>query len=307
MDNFQKLMVGLDLTPMDDTLIGYTSFLCQNPNIEKVYFIHVEKSLEVPDELRDSFPPTAPADERIRVALEEKIKPYFEKLPHVQVTVLVEEGSPLKELLHWNKEKGTDLIIVGRKLRLHGSGVLAQKIVRTGRSVVLFVPETAVPKLERVVVSTDFSDYSVLALDRVLHSSILPPNVHVTCLHAYEVPTGYITLGESFEQFDERMQGFAQSKYDQLVEQFPELRNRGQFKAVRLDNDVNIGELIVMEAKRAKADMVVVGAKGKSAAALFVLGSVTEKVLRYDSDIPLAIFRKPKEEIGFLDALLSSD
>ncbi|MCC9135323.1 universal stress protein [Pontibacter silvestris] len=306
MENLQKLMVGLDLTPMDDTLIGYTAFLCQNPKIERVYFIHVEKNLEIPDELRNIFPATAPADERIRVALEDKIKPYFEGLPHVQVTVLVEEGSPLKELLHWNNIKQTDLILVGRKLRLSGSGVLAQKLVRTGRSVVLFVPETAEPVLQHVVVSIDFSDYSLLALDRVLHSSILPPNVQVTCLHAYEVPTGYITLGESFEQFEERMKGFARNKYEQLLKRFPELRERGEFKMVRLDNDENIGELLVMEAKRAWADMLVVGAKGKSAAALFVLGSVTEKVLRYDSDIPLTIFRKPKEEIGFLEALLNT-
>ncbi|RDV14772.1 universal stress protein [Pontibacter diazotrophicus] len=307
MENPNILMVGLDMTPMDDTLIRYTAYLCNNPNIESVYFIHVEKSLEIPDELRKGFPEAAPADVRIRKALEDKIMPYFAALPNVQISVLVEEGSPLKELLRWTKEKKANLVLVGRKLRLSGSGVLAQKLVRSGRTAVLFIPETSEPVLRRVVVSIDFSEYSIMALERVLHTTLLPPDIQVVCLHVYEVPSGYITLGESFEKFEERMRGFAQEKYNQLIQQFPALQKRGEFKMVRRDNEDNIGELIVMEAKRAHADMLVIGAKGKTAAALFILGSVTEKVLRYDTDIPLTIFRKPKEEMGFLDALLSNE
>lgn len=298
-------MVGLDLTPMDATLIPYAAFLCAELKVEKVYFIHVEKSLELPTELLQGLERTdVPADEGIHNMIMSKVGPAFRDVP-TEVEVLIEEGTPLKELLHWSKVKQVDLMLVGRKLRLRGSGVLAQKILRTGRVGVLFVPETFEPRLRQIVVSVDFSKYSEMALDRVLHSALAKPDIHVVCLHVYQVPTGYRTLGMTYESFDERMRGFAQEKYNNLLSRFPELQERAELKLVRQDDEADIGELVVLEAKRSRADLLVIGAKGMSAAALFVIGSVTEKILRYDMDIPLMVFKNKDEQIGFLDALLN--
>jgi nucleotide-binding universal stress UspA family protein len=291
---------------MDDTLIKYAAFLCAELQVKEVCFIHVEKSLEMPGELLQSMlREKLSAVEGVRLMISEKLKPVFDQLPGVDVELKVEEGNPLKELLHWAKLKDADLLLVGRKLRMRGSGVLAQKILRTGRLSVLFVPETFEPRLRRIVVSMDFSKYSEMALERVLHSTLSKPDVQLVCLHVYQVPTGYITLGMSYEEFDERMRGFAQEKYNQLLAHFPELKDRAELLMVRQQEQDDTGELVVMEAKRARADLLVIGAKGLSAAALFVLGSITEKVLRHDSDIPLLVFKNKDEELGFLDALLS--
>lgn len=306
MNTLKRLLIGLDLTPMDDTLIHYAAFLSAELYVEKVCFIHVEKSLEVPGELRQNLQrENVSAEEGLRQLIASKVAPVFEQLPKVETEILVEEGTPLKELLHWSKIKDIDLMLVGRKLRMRGSGVLAQRILRSGRLSVLFVPEMYEPRLRRVVVSVDFSQYSEMAMDRVLHSALSKKEVQVVCLHVYKVPSGYITLGMSYEAFDERMRGFAQEKYEQMMERFPELKNRAELVLVRQGEQDDIGELVVMEAKRARADMLVIGAKGMSAAALFVIGSVTEKVLRHDLDIPLLVFKNKDEEIGFLDALLN--
>ncbi|MHA6247823.1 universal stress protein [Pontibacter sp. CAU 1760] len=305
MNTPNRLLVGLDLSPADDTLMEYTAFLCTELEISYVCFIHVEKSLEIPFELlQDVQRDNLTAEERFRQMISEKVNGAFQNIPQVETEVVVDEGTPLKQLLHWTKVKEIDLIIVCRKLRLHGSGVLAQKLLRTGRNSVLFVPEAYEPRLRRIVVSMDFSKYSDTALDRVLHSALSKPGVQVVCLHVYQVPTGYITLGISYEEFDERMRGFARDKYDSLTARFPELKERGEFVLVRQGEQDNIGELVVMEAKRVHADMLVIGAKGMSAAALFVLGSVTEKVLRKDMDIPLLVVKNKDEKVGFIDALI---
>ncbi len=299
-------MVGLDLTPMDDTLITYAAFLSAELQIEKVYFIHVEKSLEIPQEIMEGLVrKDLPADENIRQLIAAKVDAAFGGA-NTSVEVLVEEGAPLKTLLHWAKVKQADQMLVGRKLRLRGSGVLVQKLLRTGKVSVLFVPETAVPRLNNVMVSVDFSEYSEMALNRVLGSALNKPNIRVMCLHVYEVPTGYRTLGISYEDFDQRMRGFAQQKYDRLLSQFPELRDRAEFVLVKKEDEDDIGELVVLEAKRARTDLLVIGAKGMTAAAHFVLGSVTEKVLRHDMDIPLLVFKAETEEVGLLDAILGS-
>lgn len=306
MNTLKRLLIGLDLTPMDETLINYAAFMCAELQIEKVFFIHVEKSLEVPVELRQNLQrKNLSPEEGLRQMIASKTGPVFEQLPNVETEILIEEGTPLKELLHWSKVKDIDLMLVGRKLRLRGSGVFAHKILRTGRLSVLFVPENYEPRLRRIVVSVDFSKYSEMAMDRVLHSALSKPDVQVICLHVYDVPSGYITLGISYEDFDEKMRGFAREKFNQLLEHFPELQNRAELLLVRQDEQDDIGELVVMEAKRARADMLVIGAKGMSAAALFVIGSVTEKVLRHDMDVPLLVFKNKDEEIGFLDALLN--
>ncbi|WP_276495801.1 universal stress protein [Pontibacter litorisediminis] len=306
MNKINRLMVGLDLTAMDDSMVHYAAFLSHELHVETVYFIHVEKSLDVPSELLQSLERTGlPADEGIREMIMTKVGPAFQQLPHVHVEVLVEEGTPVKELLHWSKIKNVDLLLMGRKLRLRGTGVLAQKLLRTGRRSVLFVPENFEPKLRNVVVSVDFSEYSVMALERVLQVAKEKPDIHVVCLNAYQVPSGYRTLGMTYEAFDERMRGFAQEKYNKLISRFPELQGRTELALVRLEDEDDIGELVVVEAKRNRADMLVIGAKGMSAAALFVLGSVTEKILRHDLDIPLLVFKKRDEDMGFLDALLS--
>jgi nucleotide-binding universal stress UspA family protein len=306
MNTLTRLLVGLDMTAMDETLIRYAALLSAELKVEEVSFIHIVKRLEMPEELQKGLlREQLSAGEGVRLMILEKVKPAFERLPHINTEVLVAEDSPLKGLLHWSKLKNADLLLVGRKLRLRGTGVLAQKILRTGRISVLFVPETAETRLHRVVVSLDFSKYSEMALERVLNYALAKPDVHVVCLHVYEVPSGYITLGMSYEVFEERMRGFAMQKYDQVLQRFPELRDRGELVLVRQAENYDIGEQVVMEAKRARADLLVVGAKGMSATALFVLGSVTEKVLRYDIDIPLLIFKNKDEKLGFVDALLS--
>ena len=298
-------MVGLDLTPMDETLVAYAAFLSKELQLEKVYFIHIEKSLDLPAEMLQGIGhERMPADESLRQKIGLLVGPSFAD-NQTEVEILVEEGVPLKGLLHWSKIKQVDLMLVGRKLRLRGSGVLAQKLLRTGKLGVLFVPETADPRLNNIMVSVDFSEYSEMALDRVLHSALNRPGTHVYCLHVYQVPTGYRTLGMTYEAFEERMRGFAQEKYNKLLSRFPELKDRAELVLVKQGHNDDIGELVVMEAKRVRADMLVIGAKGLTAAAHFVLGSVTEKVLRKDMDIPLLVFKREKDEVGFLDAILS--
>lgn len=308
MNQLTRLLVGLDLTEMDERLIRYAAFLCEQPSIEKVIFMHAEKTLEIPHELMKSFThQNEPAEDTVQKLIEAKVKPYFQNLPHVEVEVVVVEGTPVRELLSWSKDEKSDLIIVGRKLHLRGSGILPQKLLRSGRVSLLFVTENAEPVINRIVVSIDFSDYSMMALDQMLHSALNRPEVEIICLHIYEVPSGYITMGESFEEFDEKMKGYARKKFDQVLSDFPELKERAHLHLVRKEHEVDMGEKIVMQARKLKADLLVIGAKGKSAAALFILGSVTEKILRYNDTIPLVVFKKKNESLGFLDALLNTD
>ncbi|WP_187260812.1 universal stress protein [Pontibacter beigongshangensis] len=303
----KQVMVALDLTEMDDTLIRYAAYISQQSAIEKVFFIHTEKSLDMPDELMSGLSRQQTSTElTIRDSILKKVQTYFSDLPQVEVVVFVVQGTPVKEILNLSKQEQVNLLIAGRKLHLRGSGVLPQKLLRSGKVSVLFVPENNKPKLNKAVVAIDFSEYSLMALDRMLITAMHRPGMEVECLHVYEVPTGYITLGESYESFDKKMQGFAKQKFDQVLARYPELAGRAFLRLVKQEHNDDLGEVIVLEAKRSEADLLVVGAKGKSAIALFIVGSVAEQVLHHNNDIPLLVFRNEKEEVGFLDALLDT-
>lgn len=306
MDTLNRLLVGLDLSPADQTLIKYTAFLCTRLQVRQVSFIHVEKHPEVPPEQVESLlKENVGSVEHIREMIAARVAENFVELPQVETEVLVEAGSPLKQLLQHSKERQADLILLGRKLRLRGSGVLAQKLLRNGRDSVLFVPETFEPRLRKVVVSIDFSRHSLMALERVMHFALAHPAVQVACLHVYQVPTGYITLGMSYEDFDRRMQGFAREKYENLMALFPDVPHRAEFILVRQGEHDDVGAMLVMEAKRLRADMLVMGAKGMTTVAAYVIGSVTEKVLRHDMDIPLLVLEdKDERKLTFLDAIM---
>ena len=53
---FKRVLVALDLTEMDETLIAYTSFLGTIFDIDKLYFFHVARSLELPEQLLEKYP-----------------------------------------------------------------------------------------------------------------------------------------------------------------------------------------------------------------------------------------------------------
>ncbi|MDA0195615.1 MAG: hypothetical protein O2887_11620 [Bacteroidetes bacterium] len=58
--NFNILLVGLDFSEMDDTLIRYSHMLSELSVVSHIYFVHIVKDLEIPDAVLDRFPNLKP-------------------------------------------------------------------------------------------------------------------------------------------------------------------------------------------------------------------------------------------------------
>jgi hypothetical protein len=70
MENFTKAMVGLDLSGMDKVLMQKVAILSKMLGIEKIYFIHISKSLSLPDEVKENYPDMlAPLDESLKAEI----------------------------------------------------------------------------------------------------------------------------------------------------------------------------------------------------------------------------------------------
>lgn len=301
MKYFSKAMIGLDLTEMDDILIKKTAVFIKFLGIEKCYFLHVGKNLEIPKEILDQYPDlVAPTDEALESIIKAKLKDL--NFPEdVETEVFVEEGShPLDTFLRWAKLKDVDLVILGRKDSLVGNGVLADGIAKKAPCSVLLVQEKRPIKFpKKILIPTDFSTHNhmIYEFGEVISDKL---EAELVPMHIYEVPHGYSKTGKSFEEFSEIMKENAHSDFKKFVAKHhhPELACE-----MVLNDGKNPGTLILEFAQKIEADMILLGSRGRTTSAAILLGSTAEKLIHANKYLPMLIFKKKGETMGFFDAL----
>jgi nucleotide-binding universal stress UspA family protein len=294
-------MIGMDLTEMDDILIKKTIVFLEFLGTEKCYFVHVSKNLAIPQEILEKYPDlVAPNDETIEKMMGEKLKQH--SFPeHIEVEIFAEEGqSPLDTFLRWARIKDVDLIIMGRKETLKGSGALAHGVANKAPcSILLFQEQRPVGMPRKIMIPTDFSQHNHMIYEfgeRIsdhLGAQLLP-------IHIFEVPQGYSKTGKTYEEFAEIMKENAKNDFKKFVSKHdhPELEC-----TMVLHDGENEGKLIMDIAKKIDADMIIMGSRGRTSSAAILLGSTAEKIIQANNSIPMMIFKKKGENMGFFEAL----
>ncbi|WBL42940.1 universal stress protein [Algoriphagus halophytocola] len=301
MKHFSKVMIGLDLSEIDDILIKKTIVYLEFLGIDKCYFVHVAKDLAIPQEILDNHPELlAPGDESIEAIITEKLKEYHFP-PSMDIEVFAEEGAhPLDTFLRWAKIKDVDLIIMGRKETLEGSGSLAKGIAKKAPCSILMLQEKRPPGLpKRIMIPSDFSAHTDMIYDfgerisEELNAELVP-------VHIYDVPHGYSKTGKTLEEFSEIMKNNAKEDFKNFITKFNHkniechfVQNTGEDK----------GKTLLDEALKLDADMILLGSRGKTKSAAILLGSVAEKLVNVNNLLPMLIFKKKGETIGFFEAL----
>lgn len=297
--NINTILVGLDLTDMDESLISYALLMSKSYKAENVYFLHVERNLELPEEvMKDYNDVIATVDEGIRHQIEQKIKTDFPK--DIETEIMVEEGDAVDRILRIAKIKNADLLILGRKEKLKGKGVVTHTLARKSPCDLLLVPEKKVTQLvDRVLVPIDFSEHSKLAMQ--LATSLAHTNqALVSCVHVYDVPTGYSKIGKSFKEFAEIMLKHAKKSYQQFIKDFDE-DTECNFV---LSKDHEYSDELIDYIQATRPDIVFIGSKGGSNAAIALLGSMSEKLITTIYRVPLYIAKKKGESMTIFEALL---
>lgn len=300
----KQIIVCLDLSPIDRTLMEYTAHLTKVLPGAKVYFIHVSRKLEIPEEIKKSFPDiTGPADEVLKKGIMESVEEHFVVHCDTPYEVEVKDGNSTEQIIKWSQVKEADLIVMGLKKTLKGSGTNASKITSVCLASVLFVPENISFKLERVIVPSDFSDSSALALEQALlfkkstHAEILLQSV-------YKVPTGYHYTGKSYSEFALIMRRNTEKEMNTFLKKLKV--HEGEIKKVlNLDEDDKPTDMILQEAGVFQVDMIILGSKGRTMSASLLMGSVAVSLINKNKDIPYMIVKDKKANMSFLEAFNS--
>lgn len=297
----KRFLVCLDLSPLDKSLLEYAGGLTAHTPDAKVYFIHVSKRFEIPEELKKSYPGiTGPADEIIENKIENSVSSYFKPLTPATTEVVVKDGNATEQILKWVKAKEIDLIVMGQKSRLKGSGSNPGKITSVCSSSVLFIPENSQYKLKKILVPTDFSENSAMALETAFAMQ-KQSNCEVLLQSVYKVPTGYHYTGKEYSEFAIIMKKNAEKDMNVFLKRH-NISNEDVQVLFSIDDDDKPADVIYEEAQAQHADLIILGSRGRTAAAAFLLGSVAVNLLQHNKTIPYMIVKDKKSNMSFIEA-----
>lgn len=306
----KKILVALDATPMDDTLIEFASFLAQSTSAESVHFVNVIKNTQLPNALRKEFPNLMEdAIKERKKQMEKKVIERFDMTnQEITVKITVEQGLlPSKHILKLAEKYNIDAIVVGRKEMLKGSSVVTQRLARRATCSLLIVPEKEYSSMHRIMVATDFSKDSLVALEEAVslasHGKNEGRDVEIICHHVYQVPVGYHYTGKSFEESSEVMRQNAEKNYKKFIKKVDtkDVKITPLFSLSRQESPVS---MIYDKAVELNVNCIVIGGKGKAAStAFFPIGTNTEKLISMDANIPLLIVRPKHKNAGLMEML----
>ena len=300
----KKLIVCLDQTSLDKILIQHAAFIARVNQTKKVYFVNVIKNLSVPKEVLEEFPNLVEnmINER-QGAMETMVKEYFGSTKGISLNFVVKEGSLSKKVLKLAEEKSADMIIIGRKIELPGTGVASLRLARRASCSLLIVPEGSLPKITKILVPSDFSEYSKDALEEAIMIAERHGNVEIVCQNVFTVPSGYHFTGKSYEEFTQIMQMHAEINYKKFIRKIDTKGIKISPIYTKDDDDDPVQE-IVSKALEIGADGIIIGAKGRTAATALFIGSMAERLIQFNDSLPLLVTRPKGKNAGILDYIL---
>ncbi|MEL7002516.1 MAG: universal stress protein, partial [Bacteroidota bacterium] len=218
MEPIKKIFVSLDMSEMDALLVRAASFIANSSSAEHVYFCNVVRNFSIPSDVKKEFPNLEKNAIQERIdKIKEVVDANFECDKDIKIECLASPGQTGVVLNLANKYQA-DLLIVGQKKTLAGTGVLAQRLARRASCNLFIIPEGSEPGVKKILVPIDFSKYSKLAMGQAIEIARRNgPDVEIVCQNVYSVPAGYHYTGKTFDEFAEVMKKHAEKDFDKFI------------------------------------------------------------------------------------------
>ncbi|MDT7827530.1 universal stress protein [Pricia sp. S334] len=279
----KHILVALDLSKMDESLIRYASFMAKTFPLEKVFFVHNIKKYEL-SELFSEQLKDIDLDKVVGDELNEKVEALFEA--EMNWEVLISEDPYTESLINYIVNKfDIDVVLLGNKSSLKSTGTVSGKLLRLLKCDLLAVPKNAETAMKEIWVGTDFSQRSKKAL-RTAQTLQHIVSAKLTAAHVFNVPihfSPYLTTDSMASKIERHVTDKC-TRFIQNLEHPEGIRQR-----IIPGREPGIANSLITHAQRAGADLLVVTDKGNNPFSNLLIGSVTEDLFNQISDIPLWI------------------
>lgn len=301
MVTFEKILVCVDLSSEGQGIIEKACTIAQRANTKEVAFLYVVKEFNFPESLQEEFPDLLDkAMEERKNELKNFISDSFSCDDSIETKLVIKQGNLTKEILTTAAEEATDLIVIGR--RQDSDSVLNTRIARRAACNLLIVPRSPDSlKFDNIHVPVDFSNYTTLSLDTAL-TLTAGEKADIFLHNVYSVPSSYRYSGKTMEEFAAILEEHAARDLQKLAKQVT-VQDQKLTTIHTNDTGHNLIDAIYEEAKRRKADLIVMGAKGRTAASALFIGSKAERMIQLNDNIPLMVIRPKGSNAGILESL----
>ena len=281
----KNILVALDLSDIDNTLIEYASFIAESLQVEKVYFVHNIKKYEI-SELFEEQLKDLNLDEIIGDELNEKVAEKFTSSAAWEV--LISEDPYSESLINYIVDKYViQLALIGNKNKSRGTGVVSGKLLRLLKCDILSIPKDTTPVISSIWAGTDFSNASKKVF-KVAESLQKTTTAKVKAMHIYNVPVQFSPYIPK-EHLDSKIENHLKEKYAKFIKK---IAFDGDLTSeIILGRDIGIAENLISKAEASGVNLIIVGDKGRNTFSSLLVGSVTEELFNQDMEVPLWIVK----------------
>jgi nucleotide-binding universal stress UspA family protein len=275
-----KILLSLDLSRVDGSLVAYTLFFLSKLDGQKHLTLFHNIRYDVLDE-------SLGVEESDIKGLKETIT---ENIRHRHGQVLQESGltydilvqdhrSTTAALIHAKDELQADLLVMGLKTPVQGAGIVPQNFLSMDRegTPLLMVPEQSPMQIRHIFSPIDLSPVTEAQV-RVSEKLALKFEAEKSCLYVYKLPMLYFPYIETEEEILEKR---LKKKADKKITSFLENSDWSNTEDwdIQVKKGVNVAKVIVNHIHRNPVDLVIMGRIGKTNLLGSRLGGVTKRVL----------------------------
>ncbi|MDR9447781.1 MAG: universal stress protein [Psychroflexus sp.] len=280
----KKLLVALDLSDIDKSLLKFTQYLTSILPVEKVFFVHNIKKHEITDLFKEQLQ-DIDIEQIISDELDEFIGNNFNS--DVEIETMISVDLYTESLISYIVNKySIDTVILGNKNSNQSTGVLPSKLVRLLKSQILWVPELKNFKINKIWIGTDFSNSSLRAFE-MGYSIQKKSNATLEGVHIYNLPLHFSPYLPT-----DKIKVKVQEATKKRSARFKKKLNKSTKINLVAGRDANIGSVMGDMIKSEDVDLLIVSDKGNSSFSPFFVGSVTEELMNQNINIPIIIVKK---------------
>ena len=212
---------------------------------------------------------------KLKAEAEEKVSRELEhlgKTEAVPVDVLVRQGPIVEQLIKVVIERSPLMLVIGcnsssRPDELHLGG-MAQELIRLSPVSVIVTRPSSSPDIKRIVCAVGAGPDSAATLKWSIDLAKRERVEEIALANTYEVPTGYLEAGMTYEIAKEKMRRLHQADVEKLIAGFA--KEPVRIRAVIEEGPV--AETVARIANEEKADLLVVGSERRTFLAALLLG-----------------------------------
>lgn len=282
-----NVLVGLDLSKMDEALIRFLAVAKGYYPLAHFTFLHNIKLTELPADYKTPDK-LAEISERIKKRVGEMIETAgsFQERYSVEVTA---ENFSETAFLHVTKKIRTNLVILGNKQNFSGGGGLPQKLIRMWQIATLLVPETFNPRPAKIVQAIDFSRYTPV-IQKVSKQILAHNQFGINKADAVYVSKVALQFfpGPSEAEIERIIKNDTVERRKRWKKEYPHEEELTVLPTTKKSIASRLSEYV----KETGADLVIMGVLGASSLTGLFLGSVSNEFISQETNACILLVKR---------------